>query len=246
MKSFLKYISEDIEVMGTKYTPDVSGFRKFDQRQIDYLHNPYSQQLQRAPRKILTDHGDLGEHHRLYSMVYGGYDKPFDPAHETYHYYVVDKETNDIATILKTKAYDSPLYEKKLLKIDELTTHPRYRKKRSGYSIPNLLYKRLSEMGHPIQSSSLQSQGGADVWNQLRKDSEVGPRMFLQLPTHEVIAHGGDSMIPAMNLKDSDIWGLPEKQIAKAKVEAERDPDKVSKHFLTTLILLPPNRQTTK
>jgi len=241
MKSFLKYIKEDIEVMGSEFIPYMTVFRKFDEHQINYLKNPFSGDLKKAPEKVLTDHGDLDENHKLYSMVYSGYDKPSDPVYDTHHYYVVNKQTNDIATVLKTKAYDNPYSKKKLLQISELATHPDYRKKKIGSSLATMLYSRLSEMGHPIQSSSLQSQGGAHLWNEMRKHPETGPRMFLQRPTFDVLAHGGEAMIPAMNLKDSDIWGVIErKQTVKQKVKAEQDPSKVSTQILSNLLLLPP------
>ncbi|NBO23459.1 hypothetical protein EBU94_09010, partial [bacterium] len=57
--------------------------------------------------------------------------------------------------------------------IINLHVHPTHSKKKIGASLAVQAYKHLHKLGHSIESGSLQSPGGAHVWNTLRKDPEV-------------------------------------------------------------------------
>jgi ribosomal protein S18 acetylase RimI-like enzyme len=57
--------------------------------------------------------------------------------------------------------------------IINLHIHPTHSKKKIGASLPVQAYKHLHKLGHSVESGSLQSPGGAHVWNTLRKDPEV-------------------------------------------------------------------------
>lgn len=59
------------------------------------------------------------------------------------------------------------------LNIINLHVHPTHSKKKIGASLAVQAYKHLHKLGHSIESGSLQSPGGAHVWNTLRKDPEV-------------------------------------------------------------------------
>ena len=59
------------------------------------------------------------------------------------------------------------------LNIINLHVHPTHSKKKIGASLPVQAYKHLHKLGHSVESGSLQSPGGAHVWNTLRKDPEV-------------------------------------------------------------------------
>jgi len=241
MKSFKKYIMEDIELMSRHYTPDVSGFGEFNPEHHLYdISSNYSGL--KNPRKTHTELGNLTDDYTLHRFTYEG-TQPYS-VRDQHKYVVVHKPTNRVAGMFKAEAMeDNRFPDTKLLKSIELKVHPDFRKRKTGTSIPPMIYSKLSDMGHPIESSSLQSDQGANVWNKMRKDPALGKRMML----YDYVTTG-EKMKPAANLPDSDIWARPEEPLHpyipyKVKADTDVESRKFSDTMIKTLILMPPDRK---
>lgn len=246
MKSFKNFISEDIELMSRPYVPDLSGMSHFDPK-FYFLDISSNYTGMKNPEKTHTDLGDFGKDYRLHRFTYSDKD-PRGNAVDQHRYIVVHTPTNRVATSANMDAYtDSRFPDRKMLTAKEIKTHPDFRFRKTGRRISNDLYKHLSNLGHPIQSSSLQSEHGANIWNKLRKDPEVAERMMLHNPNGR-----GQRLSPAKDLHDSEIWTREDsgkQHYYPLKIDAYQDlsdGNEFGRRMLRTLVLLPPGVQPTK
>lgn len=240
MKSFRQYILEDIELMTRPYVPDTSGFGEFYPEHHLYDISSNFTGL-KDPNKTHTHIGDLNDDYTLHRFTYEG-TQPYSIT-DQHKYVVVHKPTNRVAAMYKAEARDDNRFpDVKLLKSVELKVHPDFRKRKTGVSLPPILYNRLSEMGHPIESSDLQSEQGANHWNKMRKDPVLGERMML---SHFISS--GRTMTPAANLPDSEIWARPSGSLHpvmpnKIKADEDEESRKFADTLLRSLVLLPPKK----
>ena len=116
----------------------------------------------------------------------------------------------DVITIIEDKTKyavgyietTSNLYDKKTIKIDMMSIHPSYTKKKLGVSLAVNSYKTLHKAGFTINSGSEQSQGGASIWKALRNDQKLEKDIALR---HQ----GTDDIVverPAKGISDEDIY----------------------------------------
>jgi len=125
------------------------------------------------------------------------------------------------------------------LKVESIDIHPRHREKKIGHSLAVGAYRLLNRVGHPIVSSSLQTFGGAKLWDRLRSDAELGGRMILHNPSEK-------STTPARFLSSKLIWGATEperiRNASEWRLNPEIDPKKIEKggHIDSYLEILSP------
>ena len=92
-----------------------------------------------------------------------------------------------------------PSTKGKGLRIQYIGIHPEHSSSKVGKSLAIAAYKHLHGKGHSIKSDTIHSSGGAHVWDQLRKDKDVG---------HHVKYHDERDAIPksAHKMSYGDIW----------------------------------------
>jgi len=89
--------------------------------------------------------------------------------------------------------------------------HGDHTQKKIGKSLAVLAYKHLARKKGSLKSSSLQSPGGASIWNRLRKDPKMRGRVFHSSTSGEVPAHDlPDKKIWASDLPVTKSKGTPE------------------------------------
>jgi hypothetical protein len=89
--------------------------------------------------------------------------------------------------------------------------HGDHTQKKIGKSLAVLAYKHLARKKGSLKSSSLQSPGGASIWNRLRKDPRMRGRIFHSSTSGEVPAHDlPDKKIWASDLPVTKSKGTPE------------------------------------
>jgi hypothetical protein len=104
-----------------------------------------------------------------------------DPKVQTH--YIVHDQTGHVAGEVSTVSHGD---EHQVIHTE---VHGAHTRKKIGKSLAVLAYKHLAKKKGNLWSSSLQSPGGASVWNRLRKDPKMRGRVFHHTASGEVSAH---------------------------------------------------------
>ena len=145
--------------------------------------------------------GRIAKGYSLHTSVDKG-----DPKIENHH--IVHDATGHVAGEISTRSHGD---EHTVIHTD---VHGDHTQKKIGKSLAVLAYKHLARKKGSLKSSSLQSPGGASVWNRLRKDPRMRGRIFHSSTSGEVPAH---------DLPDKKIWAS-ELPVIKSKGTPEHLP----------------------
>ena len=182
--SFAEFVSEDIELIPVTRDRDAGKPRKAEVVHKDYGSKTYSSDKVVARK-------NLGEIHPGYELHQHSVEmdntRPSGPQRVLKHKFtIVHKASGDIAG--EMHAWGGKLHPKKgvvfgakgkALKVSHLEMHPDHSSKKVGASLPVEMYRHLHRRGHAIQSDSVQSHGGAHVWNTMRNDRELKKHMMI-------------------------------------------------------------------
>lgn len=206
MKSFKEYIFEDIEVLSGNMAMFPTYFPSFDS--VKKTHEKkgandeayeYKNHGNLVPESEPRKKGDYSLHHFTHSIPASGWS-----SNDTENsIYIVHNPSNRVVGKIGALGYSmasSRNPQKHDLRIEEVEIEPAHREKEIGHSLAVAAYRTLNKAGHGLRSSSLQTLGGAKLWDRLRNDSELGSRMTLYNPNDE-------SSISAANLSTKHIWG---------------------------------------
>lgn len=182
--SFADFVSEDIELIPVTRDRDAGKPRKAEVVHKDYGTKTYSSD------KVVTrkNHGEIHPGYELHQhSVEMDNTRPSGPQRILKHKFtIVHKASGDIAG--EMHAWGGKLHPKKgvvfgskgkALKVSHLEMHPDHSSKKVGASLPVEMYRHLHRKGHAIQSDSMQSHGGAHVWNTMRNDRELKKHMMI-------------------------------------------------------------------
>lgn len=182
--SFAEFVSEDIELIPVTRDRDAGKPRKAEVVHKDYGSKTYSSD------KVVTrkNHGEIHPGYELHQhSVEMDNTRPSGPRRILKHKFtIVHKASGDIAG--EMHAWGGKLHPKKgvvfgakgkALKVSHLEMHPDHSSKKVGASLPVEMYRHLHRKGHAIQSDSVQSHGGAHVWNTMRNDRELKKHMMI-------------------------------------------------------------------
>jgi len=182
--SFAEFVSEDIELIPVTRDRDAGKPRKAEVVHKDYGTKTYSSD------KVVTrkNHGEIHPGYELHQhSVEMDNNRPSGPQRIVKHKFtIVHKASGDIAG--EMHAWGGKLHPKKgvvfgskgkALKVSHLEMHPEHGSKKVGASLPVEMYRHLHRRGHAIQSDSVQSHGGAHVWNTMRNDRELKKHMMI-------------------------------------------------------------------
>lgn len=182
--SFAEFVSEDIELIPVTRDRDAGKPRKAEVVHKDYGTKTYSSD------KVVTrkNHGEIHPGYELHQhSVEMDNTRPSGPQRILKHKFtIVHKASGDIAG--EMHAWGGKLHPKKgvvfgakgkALKVSHLEMHPDHSSKKVGASLPVEMYRHLHRRGHAIQSDSVQSHGGAHVWNTMRNDRELKKHMMI-------------------------------------------------------------------
>jgi hypothetical protein len=195
MISFKQYLLEDIELFPSKPTNFKSV--KFDDKFIEKT-------MTSGVGTNVTRH-DMGDIHPDYSLH--KFTHHSGPHHSNLNeFFVVHKPTNMVVSSIEGMSIQNRKTNKDTYNIIHVGVDPKHRKKKTGISLPFHAYEKLSDSGHIVRSDTLQTVGGAHLWNTIRKHPKLKDRVFMLPSTHESISDGTPLMIPAHNLKDDEIW----------------------------------------
>jgi len=145
--------------------------------------------------------GRIAKGYSLHTSVDKG-----DPKIENHH--IVHDATGHVAGEITTRSHGD---EHTVIHTD---VHGDHTQKKIGKSLAVLAYKHLARKKGSLKSSSLQSPGGASIWNRLRKDPRMRGRIFHSSTSGEVPAH---------DLPDKKIWAS-ELPVIKSKGTPEHLP----------------------
>ena len=179
-----KVVTEDIELIPVTRDRDTGKPRKAAAVHKDYGSKTYSSDKVVARK-------NLGEIHPGYELHQHSVEmdntRPSGPQRVLKHKFtIVHKASGDIAG--EMHAWGGKLHPKKgvvfgakgkALKVSHLEMHPDHSSKKVGASLPVEMYRHLHRRGHAIQSDSVQSHGGAHVWNTMRNDRELKKHMMI-------------------------------------------------------------------
>ena len=206
MKKFKEYISEDIEVLSGNmamfptYFPSFDSVRKAHERkgETDEAYE-YKDHGDLTPESMPTRKVNYSLHHFTHSIPESGWS-----SNDTENsIYIVHNESNRIVGKIGALGYSmasSRNPQRHDLRIEEVEVEPAHREREIGHSLAVAAYRTLNRAGHGLRSSSLQTFGGAKLWNRLRNDPELGSRMVLYNPNDE-------SSVSAGKLSTKHIWG---------------------------------------
>lgn len=182
--SFAEFVSEDIELIPVTRDRDAGKPRKAEVVHKDYGSKTYSSD------KVVTrkNHGEIHPGYELHQhSVEVDNTRPSGPQRILKHKFtIVHKASGDIAGEMHARG--GKLHPKKgvllgskgkALKVSHLEMHPDHSSKKVGASLPVEMYRHLHRKGHAIQSDSVQSHGGAHVWNTMRDDRELKKHMMI-------------------------------------------------------------------
>lgn len=182
--SFAEFVSEDIELIPVTRDRDVGKPRKAEVVHKDYGSKTYSSDKVVARKR----HGEIHPGYELHQhSVEMDNTRPSGPQRILKHKFtIVHKASGDVAG--EMHAWGGKLHPKKGivfgakgkgLKVSHLEMHPDHSSKKVGASLPVEMYRHLHRKGHAIQSDSVQSHGGAHVWNTMRNDRELKKHMMI-------------------------------------------------------------------
>jgi predicted N-acetyltransferase YhbS len=123
-------------------------------------------------------------------------------------HYIVHDATNHVAGEVTTRSHDDRH------EVINTNIHGDHTKKKIGKSLAVLAYKHLARKKGNLHSSSLQSPGGASIWNRMRKDPKMKGKVFHQ-------TQGGE--VPAHDVPDKHIWAA-EVKVDRSKKTPEYLP----------------------
>lgn len=246
MKSFKEYISEDIEVFSGDLgrIPGVYtslGVRKArHEREAQIRNDPNYEHIDHGPLKLETgpqhpSQGNYSLHQFVSSDPHMGGEASDLTNHEIYIVHNPSDRIVGYISALGLPVGSSRKPELNTLRIDGVEIDPAHRERRTGHSLAIAAYRALNNAGHGIRSSSLQTFGGAKLWEKLRKDPDLSSRMHLHDPT-------SGTSTPARHLTGKQIWGTEATDIPRGySVQPETDPDKFEKMVDSYLHIRPPN-----
>lgn len=182
--SFAEFVSEDIELIPVTRDRDAGKPRKAEVVHKDYGSKTYSSDKVVARKR----HGEIHPGYELHQhSVEMDNTRPSGPQRILKHKFtIVHKASGDVAG--EMHAWGGKLHPKKGivfgakgkgLKVSHLEMHPDHSSKKVGASLPVEMYRHLHRRGHAIQSDSVQSHGGAHVWNTMRNDRELKKHMMI-------------------------------------------------------------------
>lgn len=199
MKSFLEYISEDIELILVKRSrPDE--YRSLAASQKHF------QKVLKAKKKSLGDiHPDYELHQ--YTLNRGS------NIGRTHYFHIVHKPTQNIVgqmTARGGRLHPILGFQKsqkgKGLKVVGLDMHSEHRSKKIGVSLPVEMYRHLHRSGYGIQSDTNQSHGAAHVWNIMRNDPELKKHMMIHDRREPLRGERTTFIKRAYRYPEKDIW----------------------------------------
>ena len=177
--SFLDFIGEDIELTHSIGRNTVEPTKHFGS---EYLKKKEATTF--GGNQKFLHHKNLGEFHPNYELHRHSYEErtPTRDGVRKRHihdYSIVHKSSNQVVggfvgnggKVSRKSGFKEGKGDD--VSIINLHVHPTHSKKKIGASLPVQAYKHLHKLGHSVESGSLQSPGGAHVWNTLRKDPEV-------------------------------------------------------------------------
>ena len=177
--SFLDFIGEDIELTHSIGRNTVEPTKHFGS---EYLKKKEATTF--GGNQKFLHHKNLGEFHPNYELHRHSYEErtPTRDGVRKRHihdYSIVHKPSNTVVggfvgnggKVSRKSGFKEGKGDD--VSIINLHIHPTHSKKKIGASLPVQAYKHLHKLGHSVESGSLQSPGGAHVWNTLRKDPEV-------------------------------------------------------------------------
>jgi ribosomal protein S18 acetylase RimI-like enzyme len=177
--SFLDFIGEDIELTHSIGRNTVEPTKHFGS---EYLKKKEATTF--GGKQKFLHHKNLGEFHPNYELHRHSYEErtPTRDGVRKRHihdYSIVHKPSNTVVggfvgnggKVSRKSGFKEGKGDD--VSIINLHVHPTHSKKKIGASLPVQAYKHLHKLGHSVESGSLQSPGGAHVWNTLRKDPEV-------------------------------------------------------------------------
>lgn len=115
-----------------------------------------------------------------------------DPTIEDHH--IVHDETGHVAGEITTRTSNMTGDHT----VMHTNVHGQHTQKKIGKSLAVLAYKHLAKKKGNLHSSTLQSPGGASIWNRLRKDPKMKGQVFHKMR--------GQAEVPAHDLPDKKIW----------------------------------------
>jgi predicted N-acetyltransferase YhbS len=177
--SFLDFIGEDIELTHSIGRNTVEPTKHFGSEYLKRKESTTS-----GDRRKFLHHKNLGEFHPGYELHRHTYEESTPTRNgvrkrHIHDFSIVHKSSNQVVggfvgnggKVSRKSGFKEGKGDD--VSIINLHIHPTHSKKKIGASLPVQAYKHLHKLGHSVESGSLQSPGGAHVWNTLRKDPEV-------------------------------------------------------------------------
>lgn len=247
--SFLDFIGEDIELTHSIGRNTVEPTKHFGS---EYLKKKEATTF--GGKQKFLHHKNLGEFHPNYELHRHSYEErtPTRDGVRKRHihdYSIVHKPSNTVVggfvgnggKVSRKSGFKEGKGDD--VSIINLHIHPTHSKKKIGASLPVQAYKHLHKLGHSVESGSLQSPGGAHVWNTLRKDPEVKKHVRYhdpfegrshaahKLPTGEIWQDEQDDRTLILHRKPKN---KPKKKTVKEDIEMADVSQKptTSKHAL--------------
>lgn len=180
-----KAVTEDIELIPV----DKSVYAETKPRKAEVVHKDYGTKTYSSDKVVTRkNHGEIHPGYELHQhSVEMDNTRPSGPRRILKHKFtIVHKASGDIAG--EMHAWGGKLHPKKGvvfgskgkgLKVTYLQVHPYHSSKKVGTSLAVEMYRHLHRRGHAIQSDSVQSHGGAHVWNTMRNDRELKKHMMI-------------------------------------------------------------------
>jgi predicted N-acetyltransferase YhbS len=159
-----------------------------------------------------------------------------DPKVQTH--YIVHDQTGHVAGEVSTVSHGD---EHQVIHTE---VHGAHTRKKIGKSLAVLAYKHLAKKKGNLWSSSLQSPGGASVWNRLRKDPKMRGRVFHHTAKGEVSAHD----VPEKHIWASDT--LPhDPKVTKSKgtpsfLPTSKHDDREHRRVLGSRLVIRPSKKS--
>lgn len=216
MKSFLSFISEDIELipLSRPKTPP-------PMKSVEDLHTEYSEP-EEVGEKIVVKR-KLGEMHPGYDLYQHSRLVPSSSAKWStnsaskqvlqHRFTIVHRQSGKVAG--EMRGWGGRLHpirgvmtgaKGKGIKEYSLNIHPDHSSKKVGVSLPVEMYRFLHRRGHAIQSDTMHSQGGANVWDTMRNDTELGKHMMVHDRREPLRGEMHTFTKKAARLPQEDIW----------------------------------------
>jgi GNAT superfamily N-acetyltransferase len=200
-KSFLRYLKENPLLSDM---PDV-GYKDEDNRSIMGHVANTNERLSRPGRKFTSTLRSLGNLGRDYRIVHS--EHTANSGEQSHHqFFVVHKKTGQLAgRFLADRHKDTEdEFEMSFARI-----HPEHRGKGLGHDF----YKKLLDRGHTLVSDSLQTHGGAKIWQKLLSNPELRERASL------FSSEGIPQQIPKEN---EEIWSNDENDHSRIRITGKK------------------------